>query len=66
MSAARNGRAQQQPATPPANGYVPLLPGLASCARCAALIVDGKASRETHDNHHRALRALWEQTGGQR
>jgi hypothetical protein len=71
VTASRNGRgrtsAQRQPAqptTPPAaDNYALLIGGLVSCRRCACLLQDTRPARDQHDNHHAALRAMYERIG---
>ena len=40
--------------------YPPVPPGLAQCARCAALLVDAAEPRRVHDRFHDGLRLLWD------
>lgn len=42
--------------------YPPVLPGLVSCSRCGALLLDAAAARKFHDAFHAGLRRMWEAT----
>jgi hypothetical protein len=65
MTAARNGQRQERRQVPGASAnYTQLVGGVATCARCAALIPDTRPSRDQHDQFHAALRAMYERLGG--
>ncbi len=69
MTAPRTGRGQRptgntRPAAATPDLYTLLVGGLAQCTKCACLVPDTKPARETHSNHHTALRALWQGKGG--
>lgn len=64
MTAAQNGRAQRRPEIPGASAnYTMVVGGMISCRRCACLLLDTRPSRDQHDNHHAALRAMYERIG---
>lgn len=58
------GRTNHRPAPPTSSDYSPVMGGLVSCRRCAALLLDVQPARDQHDGFHAALRRLWDQAGG--
>ena len=61
---ARNGQREGRRQVPGAAvNYTALIGGMVQCRRCACLVLDTKPSRDQHDNHHAALRAMYERLG---
>ncbi len=64
---ARNGQCEGRRQVPGAAvNYTALIGGMVQCHRCACLVLDTKPSRDQHDNHHAALRAMHERLGARR
>ena len=40
--------------------FMPVLPGLTACARCAAQLLNTDPARQAHSRFHDGLRRLWE------
>jgi hypothetical protein len=60
----RNGQRQERRQVPGASAnYTLMVGGLVQCRRCACLVLDTKPSRDQHDNHHAALRTMYERIG---
>jgi hypothetical protein len=61
---ARNGQRQERREVPGASpNYVLMVGGVVHCRRCACLLPDTKPARDQHDQHHAALRAMYERIG---
>jgi hypothetical protein len=61
---ARNGQRQGRPEVPGAAvNYTAIVGGMVQCRRCACLVLDTQPARNQHDQHHAALRRLWDALG---
>jgi hypothetical protein len=49
---------------PAAVHYQAIVGGMVQCRRCACLLLDTKPAHDQHDDHHAALRTMYERLGG--
>jgi hypothetical protein len=60
---AQNGQRQERRQVPGASPNYTAIGAMVQCRRCACLLPDTKPARDQHDNHHAALRAMYERIG---
>jgi len=64
VTTTQNGRSQRRQVPGASANYTMIVGGMVACQRCACLLQDTKPARDQHDNHHAALRAMYERIGG--